>query len=109
MPALKASSASLSAAMQLLLSCIPPPPLETADGEVATVVGASAARREKRSRRNIAAAVPWKEDRGVAAIVFVLTVLDDKYSISNSNVHMGVRYWIGHFLLLLASQLSFNT
>ena len=64
MPALKESSASLSAAMQLPLSV---PPLET-DREVVTVVGASDARREK-SRRNIAAAAPWKEDRGVAAIV----------------------------------------
>jgi hypothetical protein len=66
MPALKESSASLSAAMQLPLSV---PPLET-DREVATVVvvGARAARREK-IRRNIAAAAPWKEDRGVAAIV----------------------------------------
>jgi hypothetical protein len=34
------------------------------------VVGARAARREK-IRRNIAAAAPWKEDRGVAAIVFL--------------------------------------
>ena len=68
MPALKESSASLSAVMQLPLSV---PPLET-DREVATVVvvvaAASAATREK-SRRNIATAAPWKEDRGVAAIV----------------------------------------
>ena len=70
MPALKESSASLSAAMQLPLNDsdgdgVVFAPETAGGGEEAATVGA-----RKKSRRHMAAAAtPWKEDRGVAAIV----------------------------------------
>ena len=64
MPALKESSASLSAALQLpLVDDVSAP--ETTD-EAATTVVAS-----RKSRRRTCAA-PWNEDSGVAAIVLNL-------------------------------------
>ena len=70
MPALKESSASLSAAMQLPLNDsdgdgVVFAPETAGGGEEAATVGA-----RKKSRRHMAAAAaPWKEEGGVAAIV----------------------------------------
>jgi hypothetical protein len=63
MPALKESSASLSAAMQLPFIVVSSP-----ETEEATKVGGAS----RKSRKQMSAApwkCPWKEGRGVAAIV----------------------------------------